>query len=168
MSPLEIRDAIPDDADAIADYHDRCFKDTYSSQLLAGEFEVPDLAGTRQQLHDWFLPESGLETRVAVLDGVPIGHVTVSGHQLVHLFVEPSHQHVGLGRQLLSLGEATIAAGGHTDFELHARVENVTAIAFYERAGWAVTDRLIHTVEHGIDYHERVLMKRSPSCVPRP
>lgn len=37
MSPLEIREAIPADADAIADYHDRCFKDTYSSQLLAGD-----------------------------------------------------------------------------------------------------------------------------------
>ncbi len=164
MSPLEVRSATPADADAIAEYHDHCFKDTYSSQMLAGEFGAPDLAGMRQQLHDWLLPESGLETRVAVLDGVPIGHVTVSGHQLMHLFVEPGHQHVGLGSHLLALGEAMIAARGHMDFELHARVENVTAIAFYERAGWIVTDRLIHTVEHGISYHERVLVKRSPSC----
>ena len=28
-----------------------------------------------------------------------------------------------------------IAAGGHGDFELHARVDNVAAIAFYEAAG---------------------------------
>ena len=167
MNQYAIREAIPADADAVADYHDRCFRDTYSSQLLAGEFDAPDLAGTRQQLHDWFIPESGVETRVAVIDGAQIGHVSVSGDQLVHLFVEPSHQHVGLGRHLLALGEAMIAAGGHMDFELHARVENVAAIAFYERAGWAVTDRLIHTVEHGISYDERVLTKRSPSCVPR-
>ena len=166
MNPFEIREAIPADAEAVADYHDRCFRNTYSSQLLAGEFEAPDLAGTGQQLHDWFLPDSGLETLVAVLDGAPIGHVTVSGHQLVHLFVEPSHQHVGLGRHLLALGEAMIAAGGHMDFELHARVENVAAIAFYERAGWAVTDRLVHTVEHGISYDERVLTKRSQRCAP--
>ena len=130
--------------------------------MLAGEFGAPDLAGMRQQLHDWFLPGSGLETRVAVLDGVPIGHVTVSRHQLVHLFVDPGHQHTGLGRRLLALGEAMIATRGHTDFELHARVENATAIAFYERAGWMVTDRVIHTVEHGISYHERVLVKAAP------
>lgn len=166
MSEFEIRKAIPADADAVADYHDRCFRNTYSSQMLAGEFEVPDLAGTRQQIHDWFLPESGLESRVAVVDGAPIGHVTVCGHQLVHLFVEPDHQHVGLGRHLLALGEAMIAAGGHTESELHARVENVDAIAFYERAGWVVTERLIHTVEHGISYDERVLMKRSLPCAP--
>jgi ribosomal protein S18 acetylase RimI-like enzyme len=128
--------------------------------MLAGEFDAPDLAGTRQQIHDWFLPESGLETRVAVVDGAPIAHVTVSGNQLVHLFVEPCHQHLGLGSHLLALGETMIAAGGHTEFELHARVENVTAITFYENAGWAVTDRLIHTVEHGISYDERVLVKR--------
>jgi hypothetical protein len=95
----------PNDADAVADYHDLCFRDTYASQLLAGEFEVP------------------------VLDGTPIDHFTVSGH---------------------------------TDYELHARVENVEAIAFYKKAGWTVTDRLIHTVEHGISYDEHVLVKTPP------
>jgi ribosomal protein S18 acetylase RimI-like enzyme len=135
MDAIEIRAATPDDADAVAHYHDRCFTNTYYSQLLAGEFEAPDREGTRQQLRDWFRPESEFETRVAVVDGVPIGHFTVSGHQLVHLFVEPDHQGVGLGRCLLAQGEAMIAAGGHTDFELHARVENIAAIVFYEAAG---------------------------------
>ena len=159
---FEIRKATPDDADAVADYHDRCFRNTYSSQLLAGELEAPDPEGTRQQLQHWFLPESGFETRVAVVNGAPIGHFTVSGHQLVHLFVELGHQGIGLGRHLLAQGEAMIAAGGHGDFELHARVDNVTAIAFYETAGWTVTGRLIHTVEHGISYDEHVLIKRCP------
>lgn len=159
MNGFEIRAATPADADAVADYHERCFRATYSSQLLAGEFGVPDLAGTKRQLHNWFRAGSGMETRVAVVDDAPIGHVTINGHQLAHLFVEPEHQHVGLGRHLLALGESMIAAGDHMEFELHARVENVTAIAFYEKAGWVVTDRLIHTVEHGISYDERVLIK---------
>jgi ribosomal protein S18 acetylase RimI-like enzyme len=94
----------------------------------------PDLAGTTEQLRGWFQPGSEFETRVAVVDGAPIGHVTVRGHQLVHLFVEPDHQKMGLGRRLLGHGEAMIAAAGHTDFELHARVENLAAIAFYENA----------------------------------
>ena len=46
--------------------------------------------------------------------------------------------------------------------ELHTRVENHAAIRFYGRAGWAVTDRVIHTVEHGISYDERVLVKHVP------
>jgi ribosomal protein S18 acetylase RimI-like enzyme len=161
MDAFELRAATPADADAVADYHHRCFTTTYSSQLHASKLEAPDPAGTRQQLRDWFRPESEFETLVAVVDGAPIGHVTVSGHHLVHLFVEPDHQNMGLGRHLLGQGEAMIAAGGHTDFELHARVENLAAIAFYENAGWTVTDRLIHTVEHGICYDEWVLVKRS-------
>jgi ribosomal protein S18 acetylase RimI-like enzyme len=160
MDGFELRVATPADADAVADYHHRCFTTTYSSQLLAGELQAPDPAGTRQQLRDWFQPESGFETRVAVVDGAPIGHVTVRGHQLFHLFVEPNHQNMGLGSHLLSVGEAMIAADGHTDLELHARVDNLAAIAFYENAGWTVTDRLVHTVDHGISYDERVLVKR--------
>ena len=160
MHEFELRAATPADADAVADYHQRCFTTTYSSQLLAGDFEAPDLTGTREQLRDWYQPGSGFETLVAVVDGAPIGHVTVRAHQLVHLFVEPDHQKMGLGRYLLGHGEAMIAAGGHTDFELHARVENIAAIAFYESAGWTVTDGVIHTVEHGISYDERILVKR--------
>jgi ribosomal protein S18 acetylase RimI-like enzyme len=160
MDAIEIRAATPDDADAVADYHDLCFENTYPLQLLAGEFEAPDPQGTRQQLHEWFQPGSEFETRVAVVDGAPIGHFTVYGHQLVHLFVEPDHQGTGLGRHLLAQAEAMITVYGHTDFELHARVENLAAIAFYETAGWTVTDRLIRTVEHGISYDEHVLIKR--------
>jgi ribosomal protein S18 acetylase RimI-like enzyme len=161
MDAFETRAATPADADAVADYHHRCFTKTYSSQLLDGELEAPDPAATRQQIHDRFVPESAFETRVAVVDGAPIGHVTVSGHHLVHLFVAPNHQNMGLGRHLLAQGEAMIAAGGHTDFELHTRVDNIAAIAFYENAGWTVTDRLIHTVEHGISYEELVLIKHA-------
>jgi ribosomal protein S18 acetylase RimI-like enzyme len=159
MDAFETRSATPADADAVADYHHRCFATTYASQLLAGEFEAPDEAGTRQELHDRFLPESDCDTHVVVVDDVPIAHVTVSGQRLVHLFVAPERQSMGLGRYLLELGEAMIVAGGHEDFELHARVENLDAIAFYEKAGWTVTDRIIHTVEHGISYDERVLVK---------
>ena len=160
MGAVEFREATADDADAVADYHQRCFATTFAAQLVAGELSAPEREGTRQQLREWFQPGSGFETLVAVVDGTPVGHVTVSGDQLVHLFVDPAHQGTGLGRQLLALGEATIVASGHTDLELHARVENLAAIAFYEQMGWTVTDRMIHTVEHGISYDEHVIVKR--------
>ena len=162
MKSIETRAATPDDAEAVADYHDRCFKNTYSSQLLAGEFRAPDLKGTREQLREWFQPDSEFDTRVVVVDGAPIGHYTIRDHQLYHLFVAPEHQSTGIGRQLLAQAESMIAAAGHRSFELHARVENVAAIAFYEAAGWTVTDRLIHTVEHGISYDEHILIKHHP------
>jgi ribosomal protein S18 acetylase RimI-like enzyme len=159
VDAIEIRVAVPPDADAVAAYHDRCFRDTYASQLLAGELVAPDPDDTRRQLADRFGSDSEFETRVAVVDGVPVGHFTVSGHHLVHLFVDPDHQGTGLGRGLLARAEELIAATGHTDFELHARLDNLAAIAFYERAGWTVTERVLHTVEHGIGYDEHVLVK---------
>jgi len=160
MDGIEVRQANVRDVDAVARYHQRCFATTFAAQLATGELSVPERDGTRRQLCEWFQPGSGFETLVAVVDGTPIGHVTVSGHQLVHLFVDPVHQGTGLGRHLLSLGEATIVAAGHNDLELHARVENTAAVAFYEKGGWMVTDRLIHTVEHGISYDEHVIVKR--------
>jgi ribosomal protein S18 acetylase RimI-like enzyme len=162
MDTVEMRVATPGDADAVEDYHDRCFRKTYSAQLLAGEFEAPGREGTQQQLREWFQPDSEFETRLAVIDGTPIGHFTVHGNQLVHLFVDPNHQGMGLGSRLLAQGEAMIIANGHSDFELHTRVENLAAIAFYKARGWTVTDQLIHTVEHGISYREHVMVKHLP------
>lgn len=162
MNEIEVRAATPDDANAVAVYHDRCFAGTYSGQLLAGQLEAPSVDDTRNQLGDWFRPGSGFETLVAVVAGEPIGHVTISGAHLVHLFVDPGHHGTGVGRHLLALGEAMIARSGHADMELHARIDNVAAIAFYEAAGWTVTERVIHTVEHGIAYHEHVLVKHHP------
>ncbi len=159
MATFEVRTAVPADADAVEDYHHRCFTATYAAQLRAGEFDTPDRAGTGQQLSDWFRPGSGVETRVVVLGGLPVAHVSVSGHRLLHLFVDPAHHGTGLGRALLAQGEAMIAAHGHPILELHARVENLPAIAFYEHAGWRRTGRLVHTVEHGISYDEQVLVK---------
>ncbi len=97
-----------------------------------------------------------------MVDGVPIAHFTVGGNQLVHLFVEPDYQGMGRGRGLLAQGEAMIAGGGHEHLELHARVDNLAAIGFYEAAGWTVTGRVVHTVEHGISYDEHVLVKHCP------
>lgn len=162
MEAIETRPATAEDAHVVADYHARCFKNTYSSQLLTGELQVPDFEGTKQQLHDWFQPNSDFPTQVAVVDDVPIGHFTVKGHQLVHLFVEPAHQGRGLGRYLLAQGEAMMTAGGYAEFELHTRVDNHRAVAFYKAAGWTMTDRLIHTDEHGVSYDEHILVKRRP------
>ena len=114
----------------------------------------------RRQFGEWFRPGADVDTHVVVIDDVPIAHFTIGGHRLVHLFVEPEHQGQGLGRRLLAMAESMMADAGHTDLELHARVDNVGAVAFYQRAGWAVTDQVIRTVEHGISYDERVLTKQ--------
>lgn len=159
MDAIDIRTASPDDVDAVERYHHLCFMNTSTTQISAGKLEAPDRDGMRQQFSDWFQPESEFETWVAVIDHQSIGHVTITAHHLVHLFVEPDHHGTGLGRRLLDHGEATIAAHGHSEFELQTRVDNFAAIGFYEAAGWTLTERVILTVEHGISDDECILVK---------
>ncbi len=159
---IDTRTATPGDAVAVEAYHARCFERTYAAQLAAGEFRPPDRAGTRAQLRGWFQPGSDVDTQIVERQGAPIAHFSVSGNRLVHLFVDPAHQGSGIGGQLLAKAEATIARGGHEESELHVRVENEAAIGFYTQAGWAMTDRVLRTVEHGIAYDEHVMVKRPP------
>lgn len=79
-----VREARADDAEVIADYHDRCFRVTYASQLLSGEFEAPDPAGVRQQFIDWFQPGSDFDTWVATANDRPAAHVTAHRHRARH------------------------------------------------------------------------------------
>lgn len=164
MAHFDFRAATPDDAPAVAAYHDRCFRQTYKAELLIGQLVPSDVASTCEQLCSWFRPGSGFETTVATAGAGPIGHVTVNGHQLVHLFVEPDHHGSGLGRRLLEHGESVIASRGYASFELHTRVDNTNGIAFYKAMGWTLTDEVITTVEHGISYDEHVFAKhRQPA-----
>ena len=92
MGGVSIRVATVADAEAVARYHDRCFHHTFASELGDGSIAAPDPDDTRVQLELRFRPGSGFTTYVADVDGMPVGHVTVSGNHVVHLFVDPDHQ----------------------------------------------------------------------------
>ncbi|MEO1056704.1 MAG: GNAT family N-acetyltransferase [Actinomycetota bacterium] len=160
LGHIATRSATSGDVDAVEDYHARCFEHTFAAQLAAGEFLPPDRGGMQAQLRRWFEAASDVDTRIVERNGIPIAHITVGANRLVHLFVDPVHHRAGIGGQLLATAEKMMAHRGHQEFELHVRVENAPAIAFYLQAGWAMTDRVIRTAEHGIVYHEHVLVKR--------
>ena len=109
--------------------------------------------------HGRLTSDGSMRTVVATNRDMVVGHVQVDGNLLVHLFVDPDHQGVGIGSRLLAIGEALISEAGHTDAELHTRVDNVRAIALYRSVGWQVTDRLTHSAHDGIEYDEQVLVK---------
>ena len=109
--------------------------------------------------HGRLTSDGSMRTVVATNRDMVVGHVQVDGNLLVHLFVDPDHQGVGIGSRLLAIGEALISEAGHTDAELHTRVDNVRAIALYRSVGWQLTDRLIHSAHDGIEYDEQVLVK---------
>jgi GNAT superfamily N-acetyltransferase len=157
---VKFRPASVDDTEAIAAYHHRCWVIAFSSLLEPGMVDRMDPRGKIDRLRTWLAPESGFVTVVADVSGTPVGHTTVSGNELVHLFVDPDHWGRGIGRQLLEVGEGLLRHAGHREIELSTMVGNERAIALYCSAGWALTSRTVHTEHDGVAYDEHVLVKR--------
>jgi GNAT superfamily N-acetyltransferase len=160
LDEIVLRSVAPADVEAIAAYHHRCWLLSFAQLLEPGVVAAMDPTGKVDRFRGWFSDESDLSTIVAYDAGTPVGHVTVEGALVVHLFIDPDHQGRGLGRLLLGRGEDLIRVGGHGSAELHTIVGNRPAIALYESAGWVVTDRFVHNEHDGVRYDEHVLVKR--------
>lgn len=157
-----LRPGTTDDAAAIADYHLRASRLSFETLLTAGTYDgaPPRL----ERFTEWLQADSEFSTTVADVDGTAVGHVTISGNEVVHLFIDPDHQGLGLGRRLLATGEAMLADAGYDDIELHTMIGNAPAIALYESAGWVVTDGVIDNEHDGVAYREHVLVKHLGSA----
>ena len=166
---ITIRPCRPSDAEVVAAYHHRCWVLAFAP--LVGEEAVA-------QLDPWFrLPtfrhwfgdgRDEIVTLIAERDGVAIGHTSVDGNEVVHLFVDPDHWGSGLGRRLLLEAEALVAAAGHREAELHTIVGNEPAIRLYRSHGWEVTDRVLHQRAGPVAYDEHVLVKQLRPPLPPP
>lgn len=82
-------------------------------------------------------------TRLVLVDGARAGYVTVernAGHlRLRKLYLSPSHQGQGYGRQILARIRAE-AAADRLPLRLSVLQSNARALAFYRREGLVVTD----------------------------
>ena len=156
---VRFREGVPTDAPRIAEYYHRCWLTASAPSLEPGAAERLEASMWIDLFHGRLTSDGSMRTVVATNRDLVVGHVQVDGNLLVHLFVDPDHQGVGIGSRLLAIGEALISEAGHTDAELHTRVDNVRAIALYRSVGWQLTDRLIHSAHDGIEYDEQVLVK---------
>jgi len=78
--------------------------------------------------------------------------------ELVHLYVHPRFQRLGVGAQLIARAEARAAAEGHEGLWLSAWSGNTNALAFYAARGYETVGTTGHTIE-GITYGNKVLMR---------
>ncbi len=157
---ITFRPAEPSDAALIAKYHHRCWQLAFKDLVAPGVVEKMDPWAKFNRWRRWLEPDSEFSTHVANLNGNPIGHVTVAGNELVHLFIDPDYWGQGLGRSLLALGEQMLADAGHQGIQLHTMVGNGPAIKLYESAGWMLTDQLVHNDHGGVVYDEHLLLKQ--------
>ena len=101
----------------------------------------------------WNDPVRDIERKVAVaddlflvgtVDGVVVASVMAGydGHRgwVNYLAVDPTRRRSGLGRALMAEAEGRLGARGCPKINLQVRTSDPSAIAFYERLGFAVDD----------------------------
>ena len=157
---MEMRPARLDDVDAVTDYYFRSWQVNLAHLFPPGALDsLPstDVAARRATFMNWF-GESSSHRTVVVADPGPVGHVTVSGDELVHLFIDPDAQGGGIGRRLLAEGERIIAAD-HRRARLMTLVGNDRAVVFYSKHGWELSGHTVASSYLGHDQVEQELTK---------
>jgi ribosomal protein S18 acetylase RimI-like enzyme len=84
---------------------------------------------------------------------------SVSGAELVRLYVQPRSQHGGIGRLLISEGEKLAFDHSLSCLWLTAWEGNVGALAFYRRMGYAEIGMTTYSFE-GNTYGNRLFAKK--------
>lgn len=131
-----IRTATQDDVDTLFAIRTSVVQNHLSVEQMA------DLGITPQVLADSI--RAAPCVWIAEVDGQPAGFsmVDLAGGEVFAMFVLPTHENLGLGRQLLAEAEAAL-------FEHHERLflitdgrDGIRANGFYQRLGWAVVGQV--------------------------
>lgn len=136
---LEIRPAVGADAEALC-----------ALFLAARRLAIPCLPvlHTDSETYTWMKTTviGGGATKVAVLNELCVGFLTMIGQWIHHLYVAPEAQGQGVGRRLMAEAKSQSRSG----LSLYVFQDNARARRFYERQGFV----LIAETE-GADNEER-------------
>lgn len=147
MTPLVIRDAVADDAEAVAGVHVRSWQSAYEGLI---DQEVLDGLSVSERAEGWRrifadpLPTS-LGTLVAERDGTVVGWASFgSGRdpdglddaELYGIYADPTAWSTGAGHALLDAAEQRMIDARHTRAYLWVLDGNDRADGFYARHGW--------------------------------
>jgi ribosomal protein S18 acetylase RimI-like enzyme len=128
---------------------------TIRSYQAAEEAQVIDLWHRCGLVVPWNDPERDIALKievqpelflVGILDGRVVATVMAGydGHRgwINYLGVAPECQRQGLGRQIMAAAETALDQRGCPKINLQVRSSNEAVIAFYQRLGFAIEDRV--------------------------
>jgi putative acetyltransferase len=122
-----IREYTPNDTDAVIAIWDK-------AEALAHPFLPENVREqVRKDLRDLYLPNA--ETWVLEHDGHPVGFIAMIGTEIGGLFLDPSRQGKGMGRQMV---DHVVALKGPLTVEVFK--DNKIGLPFYERYGFDHTE----------------------------
>jgi GNAT superfamily N-acetyltransferase len=146
---LEIRDATPGDAGAIARTHNACWQEAYVGQLPEGFLSsLSDTFDPRRAFWKGVAESPGPQEALLVAEaaGGLVGFVHVCARrdplteertgEVTAIYLRKSHWGHGIGRQLLAEATNRLQAFGFEDATLWVLDTNVRARGFYETTGW--------------------------------
>ena len=143
---MEIRPAVLDDADGIAEVHVRSWQAAYRGLMPQ---DVLDGLSVEQRAEGWrsiLGNQQGSRTLVAERDGRIVGWAGFGDArdadapgtgELWGIYALPEAWSSGIGHALIAAVERELADAGHTSAYLWVLDGNERASAFYERHGWA-------------------------------
>lgn len=131
MTPIQIRAARPDDADAVASIWYPGWRDGHLGLV------PEELARARTRESFWSrAPERVGDTTVAVVEGAVAGFVMVVADEVEQVYVGSEHRGTGVAAVLIEQAERLVAENRHPEAWLAVVPGNARARAFYQRAGW--------------------------------
>ena len=145
---LEIRDATPRDAEAIAEINAAGWRTAYRGLVPDEKIQgIPERAWAREIAGNLSQPADGHLSLVAVEDGRVVGSCFLlrkardgdldDASELVAIYVHPEHWRRGVGASLITEALRRAPEWGTSEIALWTLVGNEAAIAFYERFGWS-------------------------------
>ncbi|MGZ3631966.1 MAG: N-acetyltransferase family protein [Candidatus Limnocylindrales bacterium] len=155
-----VRPATPADAEALARLHLRSWRVTYDPLLTPADRRLIRLEERRTAWQARLAGPSGTAW-LAERAGQVLGLVAVGPAEepdldarrvgeVTSIHVSPERQGVGLGRQLLTLGEATLRKLGYREAILWVLADNAAARRFYEHLGWLLDGAAVRREMGGV------------------
>ncbi len=137
---MSIREANLNDLDALTQLEqyfpsDRLNRKSFQHLLRKGHAQI------------WVCEKGG----VIVANAVVLYRRHVQSARLYSLVVHPAHQHRGIARDLMTAAESAVGGRGCCELRLEVRSDNVSAIRFYEKAGYKTIVRVVKFYEDGTD-----------------
>ncbi|MFG0264496.1 MAG: GNAT family N-acetyltransferase [Rhodopirellula sp. JB055] len=130
MNPV-IRSYEPTDLDELLDVW-------MSASEVAHPFLSPEfLSQERENIATIYLPNA--ETWVYEVDGTVVGFLALLGNEVGGIFVAPTHQKRGIGRQLM---DHAVSLRGNLELEVF--VDNSIGRGFYQRYGFVSLEQKPH------------------------
>jgi GNAT superfamily N-acetyltransferase len=167
-----VRDARPEDAEAIARVHTRSWQVGYAHAFPAEALASISTERRRETMAQWIAsghPRSAV--LVAETEGAVVGFASVgpardnnsgSAGELYAIYVEPASWGAGIGQQLIAAAEERLRAAGFPEATLWVLDDNPRARRFYEAAGWIVDGATKDEVHLGVEVTEVRYRKRLP------